>query len=200
MNQHFDDTLRYYDDHAEDYARATLDIDMSPFYSPFLAMVPKGGTVLDAGCGSGRDTKTFIEMGYNVTSFDASATMAAFASRLTGTPVKRMRFQELAYDHEFNGVWASASLLHVQRDELPEVVGKIERSLRPGGVLYASFKRGEGERTEDGRHFNDMTEEQVTELFADHPSLSLTTIWVTPDARPERSGDRWVNVLARKAQ
>lgn len=200
MNRPFNSTIQYYDDHAEDYARSTVDVDMSSLYKPFLAMVPNCGRILDAGCGAGRDTKSFIDLGYDVTAIDASARMAALASRLAGVPVKVVRFREMSFNQEFDGVWACASLLHVPSSELADVVGRVEKSLRPGGVFYASFKHGSGERTEGGRLFNDLTEGQVTQLIANHPSLSLAKIWTTLDARPERNDQKWVNVLFQNAR
>jgi hypothetical protein len=126
--------------------------------------------------------------------------MSALASRLAGVSVKAMRFQEMSFNQEFDGVWACASLLHVPRSELADVIDRVEKSLRPGGVFYASFKHGSGERTEGERLFNDMDEGQVTELFADHSLLSPVKNWTTLDARPTRSDQKWVNVLLRKTR
>lgn len=198
MNRHSENTIQYYDDHAEGYARSTVGIEFSSLYEPFLRMVPKGGRILDAGCGSGRDAKAFLDLGYNVIAIDASERMAMLASQLIGPPVSVMRFQEMSYDQAFDGVWACASLLHVPRPEIAGVIDRMARSLRLGGVLYASFKQGERERLEGVRLFNDMTEGQIEQVFSGFPSLSIVRIWITADIRPERVGEQWVNVLVRK--
>lgn len=198
MNRHFDSTIKFYDDHAEEYARSTVDLDVSSLYEPFLALVVKGGRILDAGCGGGRDTKAFANLGYDVTAFDASGEMAVIASRLTGVPVTVMRFQEMSFNQEFDGVWACASLLHVPPPDLANVIGRVERSLRANGVFYASFKHGEGERIEDGRLFNDLTEGQAEEVFAAFRSLTLVKMWTSPDVRRARPDLKWVNVLLQK--
>ncbi len=198
MNRHSDDTISYYDDRAEAYARATVDIEMAPLYAPFLSMIPRGGKILDAGCGSGRDTKAFLALGYDVAAFDASESMARLATRLTGAPVAVMRFQELAYDQVFDGIWASASLLHVPITELAEVTDRLVRALRSGGVLYASFKQGDGERVDAGRLFTDMNEARLERFLSGRHSLGIIRMWSTSDVRPEHANQVWMNVLMQK--
>ena len=100
----------------------------------FLDNVPAGGAVLEAGCGSGRDALVFLRAGRAVTAFDGSAEMVRRASAHTGLPVRHMTFQEMDWDSAFDGVWASASLLHVPRAELPAVMQRIVRALKPRGV------------------------------------------------------------------
>jgi len=136
--------------------------------------VPEGARILDAGCGSGRDAKRFLEMGYEVTAFDASGELCALASRHVGRPVLRMRFDEVRFEDEFDGVWACASLLHVPRREMDGALARLSRSLKPGGVFYASFRYREGEVIhEDGRHFADCTEEAFREHLRGRPELGL---------------------------
>jgi 2-polyprenyl-3-methyl-5-hydroxy-6-metoxy-1,4-benzoquinol methylase len=123
-----------------------------------LIHVRPGGDILDAGCGSGRDTLAFRTAGYNVTAFDASPEMCRMARQYAKTNVIHMTFQEVVWRHAFDGIWACASLLHVPQVELYEVLRRLFNALRSSGVLYASFKHGSGKRTVDGRSFTDMTE------------------------------------------
>jgi len=138
----------YYTQHAEAYAHTTRTVDMAPLYARFLPHVPAGGLILDAGCGSGRDALAFLQQGYAVEAFDASPELAQLASQHAGIPVKVMRFQDVDDTARFDAIWACASLLHVPQAELPQVLGQLWHSLKPGGVFYLSFKLGEGERSQ----------------------------------------------------
>ena len=189
---------RFYDDHAPHYFEATRDTDMALLRARFLAHVPARSRILDAGCGSGRDSRAFLDAGYVVEAFDGSAPLAELAGSLIGQPVRVLDFREVDWQAEFDGVWACASLLHVPWAELPAVVGRLVAALKPGGVLYMSFKHGRGERNAaDGRFFLDLDEAGLDELLAAVPGLALIECWRSPD---QLGGDRpdWLNALARK--
>src|SRR5262245_25549836 len=161
-------------------------------------LVPAGGHILDAGCGPWRDAAEFRRRGYRVTAFDASPEMARMAPERTGEPVAVLRFQELTYQEQFDGVWACASLVHVPRVAMDEVFCRLTRALRAGGAWYMSFKRGEGEEMRDGRLFNDSTDSSFAELLKRYPRLVLLRTWQTEDLRPERCGQYWLNALVQK--
>ena len=108
---------------------------------------------------------------------------------------RQMLFGELDYTNAFDGVWACASLLHVQKDALPGVLRLIRRALKKDGVFYASFKYGETEREKNGRLFSDFTEESLRALLDEAGGFRTVKLWTTADARPERAEERWVNVL-----
>ena len=197
MNQHSEDsTHRYYEDKAEEYLARTSQLDMESLYKPFLELIPAGGTILDAGCGPGRDTLSFLKKGFQVTAFDASAKMVELASKQTGVAAFQMRFQELKYEQEFDGIWACASLLHVPFCELEDVLTRFRRALKTGGICFMSFKQGNGERFEDGRRFIDFTEATLQQKLADISGLSILRIWGTED-QAGRNGVQWVNALVR---
>ena len=197
MNQHSEDsTHRYYEDKAEEYLARTSQLDMESLYKPFLELIPAGGTILDAGCGPGRDNLSFLKKGFQVTAFDASAKMVELASKQTGVAAFQMRFQELNYEHEFDGIWACASLLHVPFFELDDILSRFSRALKTGGICFMSFKHGNGERFEDGRQFIDFTEATLRQKLADIPGLSVLRIWGTED-QAGRVGVQWVNALVR---
>ena len=171
---------------------------MDAIYGPFLSLLPREAHILDAGCGSGRDSLHFLRRGHSVIAFDASAKMASLASELLGQDVLRMSFDEVAFDQQFDGVWACASLLHVPRAALPDVLGRLGRSLKPGGTMYASFKHGYGEVIRDGRLFNDYEEEAFLALLRACPELSLIDLWQTNDVRPDREDAVWLNALIQR--
>lgn len=187
----------FYDQNAAEFFASTIDVDMSPLYGNFLPLVPKGGHILDAGCGSGRDAKHFLQCGYRVTALDASQTLCDLASEHIGQNVYCMHFNEMAWQRRFDAVWACASLLHVPQTQLPTAFSHLIRALKPNGVMYASFKYGHGERQKDGRHFTDMNEDSIAELISQTDHLDLMAQWLTEDRRPDRV-ETWINILLRK--
>jgi SAM-dependent methyltransferase len=193
-----DPTLDYYAARADEFVRETLAVDMTPLYEPFLALVRPGGRVLDAGCGSGRDARAFLRRGYAVTAFDASPELARLASGVVGQPVGVLRFQDVAYEEAFDGVWACASLLHLPRAGVRDAVGRLVKALVPGGVLYVSFKRGAGEGERGGRHFTDYTADGLRTELNGCAGLAVVGVWESADVRPGREAEGWVNALARK--
>jgi 2-polyprenyl-3-methyl-5-hydroxy-6-metoxy-1,4-benzoquinol methylase len=95
---------------------------MSPLYAPFLAHIPPGGRILDAGCGSGRDSLYFLRHGYKIDAFDASAKMCRLASNHIGQAVTQKTFKEVSNAAAFDGIWACAALLHETRDSFDAVL------------------------------------------------------------------------------
>ena len=188
------DTNKYYQDNASSFYSATVDIDMSAIYQQFLPLIPKGGSILDAGCGSGRDTLYFKSQVYNATAMDASAALGKLASDLLEQHVHCIGFEDITWQKQFDGVWACASLLHISKQKLPSVMTRLAKSLKPGGVMYASFKYGDSERVKGGRAFTDMAEESFDELLKSVPEFILKKSWVTADRRVD-SDQNWLNVI-----
>lgn len=190
-------TLEYYQHHADDFFNSTVNVDMNSIYTPFLERIPKGGRILDAGCGSGRDSKAFLQQGYQVEAFDATAEMAKLASQHTGLSVKQMTFSDVDAVNRYDGIWCCASLLHVSAAELPDAMAKLALALKPGGIWYVSFKYGDGERVKDGRRFTDLNEQGLNTLLAGLAGITLVGHWITEDKRPDRS-EMWLNALLQK--
>jgi SAM-dependent methyltransferase len=190
-------SIAYYDANAWAFSADTLDADMNGQRAWFSAHVPAGGAVLEAGCGAGRDALAFLRAGYEVTAFDGSAAMAKLTSELTGRPALHMTFSEIAWEDRFDGVWACASLLHVPRADLPDILGRIAQALKPGGVFFASFKLGAEERHANGRYFNDMTAETLAPLLI-AAGLQLVETRISADARPGRENEQWVSAISRR--
>ncbi|GAA4012039.1 class I SAM-dependent methyltransferase [Deinococcus rubellus] len=188
----------YYDQHAETFEDQTLHLDMEGLYAPFLSRLPSSASILDAGCGPGRDALAFGQRGYSVDAFDASHEMARRASLRLGQYVPQARFQDLEGEAKYDGIWACASLLHVPRPELPGVFQRIERALKPTGVLYASFKYGQGEMLRGTRRFTDLNETLLEAVVRGTATLRLSQSWITADIRPGRKEERWLNALVVK--
>ena len=190
-------SITYYNQNAEAYFAATAHADLEELRSKFLANIPAGGYILDAGCGSGRDALAFHRAGYQVTAFDASQEMCGLARQYTKLPIIQMAFQEMKWRDEFDGIWACATLLHVPRKELPDVCKLLARALRVDGILYASFKHGSGERVTDGRLFTDLIQPEL-QLLLRSTGLTLLECWTNKDVRPGRGNEEWLNALARR--
>ena len=191
-------TTAYYDTHAAEFCGETASLDMKELYAPFLRELPAGGHILDAGCGSGRDSRAFLQIGYHVVSFDASRQMVLATTKLTGREALLMTFDAMDFDAEFDGIWACASLLHVPRRDLNSVLNRFTKALKPDGVCYLSFKYGDDERMENGRFFNDLNERLVGAVIAAQKELEPVNVWRTSDVRKEHKGRLWLNALVRR--
>ena len=148
-----EETLQFYRSNAQSYA----DWAKAPStrLPGFLALLPSGSSILELGCGAGNHSAIMLEAGFQVRATDGSPEMAEIASRRLGYPVEAMLFHQLAAQEAYDGVWASACLLHVPRDELAGILSRIRRALKPSGVFYASFKIGEGDGRDNlGRYYN----------------------------------------------
>ncbi len=185
--------MDYYENNARAFVDSTLVVDMQPLYQHFLPLLSAQAHILDAGCGSGRDAKQFIKQGYKVTAFDASAKIAALAENEIGQSVTVQRLQDIQYHNQFDGIWACASLLHVPAKELADVFQRLARALKPQGVLYCSFKYGQGEYEKQGRWFTNMNEAGLQVLVDKVDGLTVKELWVTVDRRPGREQERWLN-------
>lgn len=187
----------YYNENAQEFFEGTVNADMSGNYTEFLPHLPKGSHILDAGCGSGRDAKCFINLGYNVSAMDASEEMCHLASEYTGLKVKLLRFQDLEETEEYDGIWASATLLHVPSEELSQVLKRLHTALKKDGVLYVSFKYGEFEGERNGRFFHDLKEDKAEEVFT-RAGFKIIKWWITGDVREGRGEEKWLNMVCEK--
>lgn len=191
-------TLDFYNTQAAQYVAETVDLDVSNIRSLFLNCIPEGGHVLDLGCGSGRDSRFFLDQGYSVTAVDASEEIAKLAGEFIGKAAVNQSFRELDYSELFDGVWACASLLHCPKSDMDAVLQRITQVLKPDGILYMSFKYGTDERVDErGRFFNDYTEAEMSELLGQHSDLRILELFT--ESKPLRNGFQvWLNVFCKK--
>ncbi len=191
-------TLNYYNTHAKDFIQGTVAVDFHITQDKFLAQLEKGASILDFGCGSGRDTKYFLERGFAVEATDGSAELCKLASEYTGIKVKQMLFSELDAVEKYDGIWACASILHLAWEELVAVLQKMVLAVKAGGVIYTSFKYGQFTGERNGRFFTDLDEKGLARLLKEVGGLEVKELWITGDVRPGRGEEKWLNVLLTK--
>lgn len=190
-------TIDYYQQNADEFFYGTINVDMSNIYQHFTKDLPTGSLILDAGCGSGRDSKAFLEMGYKVEAFDASSEMVKRASEHTDLDVKHAVFDDVSAVNKYDAIWCCASLLHLPEGDLANTLAKLAIALKPNGIWYLSFKYGDTQREKDGRLFTDINEERLSGLVQSLPSIVIINTWITEDNRPERN-EKWLNAIFSK--
>ena len=190
-------TSEYYDNQAQDFFESTVTADVTPLYERFLKYIPAKAHILDFGCGSGRDTKAFHDMGYAVSALDGSEELCKLASEYAGIPVKCADFLSLNELSSYDAIWACASIIHVPSAQLPVLLAKMKDAVVDNGIIYVSFKYGDFEGERNGRFFVDMTEERFHDLMEKVDGLTIIEEWTSGDVRKDRTGS-WYDVILRK--
>lgn len=194
-----DQTIDYYNQNAKEFAIGTVNANMLDTQRKFISLLSPGSHIFDIGCGSGRDSKFFIDNGFKVTAMDASNELCSFAEKLINQKVLCMTFDDINFKYEFDAAWACASLLHVKKDKMIDTLFKVSTSLKQGGLFYVSYKYGSDERETKGRHFSDYTEDDIPNLFSDKTKLICQEWWISTDVRPERKNEKWLNIISKKS-
>lgn len=191
-------TIDYYNKNSEQYIANTLHLDMGSLYRPFIEQLKPGSKILDAGCGPGRDVKFFHSSGFQVVGIDASEEMVNKAKQVTGLEILQLDFSNIKFDNEFDAIWACASLLHIPRNDMKEVLFRFSKALKNNGIFYMSFKYGVNEEIRNGRFFSNYTEVSFTQLLSSFPEFKTIKMWITPDIRPNHENEYWLNALLKK--
>lgn len=187
-------TIEYYNKNADKYIADTINVEFDFQRNMLLKYLSFKATILDLGCGSGRDTKVFLEKGYEVYAIDGSKELCVRASQYIGQRVMCKLFSELDFKNKFDGIWACASLLHLPKNELREVLKKIVEACKPNAKTYLSFKYGDMEIEKEGRHFTYLNETTLRRLIEGLP-IKIIEECNTQDARPNRKNEQWYNVV-----
>ena len=187
----------YYESNAERYAAETISADMSEQYQRFLPLLKKGAKILDVGSGSGRDACYFQKQGYQVTALEPSKNLCREIRKVFSGEIVCSEVQNYRPTERYDGIWACASLIHLQEEEVLCFFRKIDMYLNDNGIVYASGKSGisTGE-VEDGRFFLEFTEQLVEKILTVNKQLQLEQLWYTEDVSGRR-GFRWLNVVLR---
>jgi len=149
-------TIVYYDRSAEEYWEGTRDHDVSQNYAAFLDAIEGDHpySILDLGCGPGRDLYHFRSLGHDVVGLDGSKEFVAIARSYAGGDVLHQDFLAMALpESRFDGVFANASLFHVPSQELPRILLELAATLKPRGVLFCSNPRGNNQEGFSGDRY-----------------------------------------------
>ena len=193
-----DKTLKYYNENAQSFASGTVSVKFTEVQDKFLEKLNPDAYILDFGCGAGRDTKYFLSRGYQIDAIDGSEQLCRIASKYTGIKVRQMLFQELDEKEKYDGIWACASILHLPKKQLREVLENMYAALKSEGWIYTSFKYGEFEGERNGRYFTDFTTDTFKDFIRDMHGLKIEEHWITGDVRPGRGEEKWLNLLLQK--
>ena len=193
-----DKTLNYYNENAQSFVAGTVSVKFTEVQDKFLEKLNPDAYILDFGCGAGRDTKYFLSRGYQVDAVDGSEQLCRIASEYTGIKVRQMLFQELDEKEKYDGIWACASILHLPKKQLREVLENMYAALKSEGWIYTSFKYGEFEGERNGRYFTDFTTDTFKDFIHDMHGLKIEEHWITGDVRPGRGEEKWLNLLLQK--
>lgn len=190
-------SVNFYNENAENFFSQTVRADMGLLYEKFLSKLPTTkGKILDLGCGSGRDSKHFKGLGFEVVALDLSEELAKKASEYIGQKVIVQDMRDLEFEDEFIGVWACASILHLPVEDIEIVFKKVFKSLKKDGIFYLSFKYGENDYIKNGREFTCFTPEKFLQYFPQYKE-NIIEIFETSDVREGREGEKWFNIIMR---
>ena len=188
--------MSYYSKHAKEYIDRTINVDMRDYYSIFLGYIESSSKILDVGFGSGRDSLYFSKLGYEVTSIDPIKEFCENGINLGLKDVKQMSIEDITYLNQFNGIWACASLLHLESSKLVDVFNKCYSSLKDNGVMYVSFKYGDYEGYIEDRYFTYLKEESFKDIIS-KTNFKIEKLWINESDKLNRD-IKWLNIILRK--
>lgn len=193
-------TLKYYNENAQLYCEQTLVGNLQENYEKFLNRLPENAYILDFGCGSGRDSKYFMDNGYNVKAIDGSLEMCKLASKYIGKEVVCMRFDELDDINIYDGIWACSSILHIEKEKLSNVLIKMINALKVNGVIYTSFKIGEGYEIKEGKYYNYLTKTEMEQILSKiNKNVKIIDYFETlPSTKRNAQNTIWGNFIMKK--
>jgi len=188
----------FYQHNADAYIKKTQQLDMGETRKAFIDLLPAKAHILDLGCGSGRDSRAFLDRSFTVTASDACPAIAELTSKFLGQKVLLQTAQEICDKEKYDAIWACASLLHIPKQEILDTSIAITSALKPGGIWYMSFKLGNGERwNADGRFFNNYTIETLKKLLSSIPQIKILSLY-EKEATTYDSTQCWLNALVKK--
>ena len=193
-------TLAHYEHGAQAFWEGTKDHDVSQNIAALLQaiQVPAPYTLLDFGCGPGRDLKTFKDLGHQPTGLEGAAALAAMARAHSGCPVLEQNFLALDLPSaHFDGVFANAVLFHLPSQSVPRVLEQLCATLKPGGVLFSSNPRGEGQEGWSGERYASYHDWPVWRAYLLAAGFSEVLHYYRPAGLP-REQQPWLASVWRK--
>jgi len=191
------ETIEYYNNNAKEYFDKSVAVDMSQLYKEFLKYVPSGGSILDIGCGSGRDLKYFVDHGYVAEGIEASPELNKLAIEYSGCCVHLDSIQNFKTAKKFDALWACASLLHLRQNELVDFFRNISSYLLPGGIAFISMKTGIKTGLDKlGRYFLNFDDVTLNDILHSNDRLQVIGKWKSCDSMG-RADFEWYNVILK---
>lgn len=184
----------FYQNNPKSYFDSTAHLDPTTILIPMVRALPQGASILDIGCGSGRDLRWLAKQGFNPTGFERSSSLADMAQEFSGCPVLKGDFFTFNFtDLSFDALLLVGALVHVERHLLPEVLQRISGALAADGLIYLTLKEGTGERVaDDGRVFILWSQEQLEAIFH---KLQFKVKDFSRQVSKLRSSDVWLGYL-----
>jgi SAM-dependent methyltransferase len=183
--------MNYYKENTQEFIKNTLEVDMSELHSKFLEYLKVDASILDVGSGAGRDLKSFKEVGYRAIGIEPCIELAQFSTNYSGCRVEETTIENYITDTKFDGIWACASLLHLNDHQLKIALSKIKSLCHARSIVYCSFKHGDFQGERSGRYFNDKTIKSLSPLLS---GFKIEKHWITSDKRIDRD-ESWLNVI-----
>lgn len=191
-------TLGHYDANAESFWEGTKDHDVTQNREAFLSACIQGKSldILDLGCGPGRDVKYFKTLGHRPIGLDGSKEFCKIACHYTNCPILQQTFLNLELPKEgFDGIFANASLFHIPGQELPRVLSVLHDALRPGGILFSSDPRGNGEGWQ-GQRYGHYMELNTSQSYLEGTGFEILHHYYRPSGKP-RHEQPWLAIVSR---
>ena len=193
-------TIAHYDENAADFWEGTKDHDVRQNTDALLTHMSGPGpySILDFGCGPGRDLMYFTALGHQAVGLDGSGELVALARRHSGCEVLHQDFLTLDLPASaFDGVFANATLFHVPRQELPRVLAELWQTLKPGGILFSSNPRGNNQEGFNGTRFGSYHSLEAWRGYISDAGFEELTHYFRPKGRP-REDQPWLAMVVKK--
>lgn len=194
-------TLAHYERNAEAFFAGTIDHDVSQNIAALLDAIEAKPpfTILDLGCGPGRDLKTFGSLGHRAIGIDGSENFVRMARAYSGCEVWHQDFLHLELPSRmFDGIFANASLFHVPSAALPKVLAELHAALKPGGVLFTSNPRGHNEEGWNGPRYGSYYDYPTWERYLSAAGFVPLQHYYRPASLP-REQQPWLASVWRRS-